>query len=349
MRAVSAATKALRRVDDGHPDAGPISRVRTQGGHVAADFGLALDLPDQWVSWYEPDRRVIRVAPVEVDASVAAALLPHVPAILTSATLTVGGTFGPLATRLGFLAVDVDDDPNLVDVTNPLRRTYESLRVPGSFDYQRQGLLYVASQLPDPRSEAWQEAACDEVVVLTRASGGRALVLTTSHAMVARFADRLAGSPFRVLTQGELPKRRLIDAFSSEESATLVATMGYWEGIDVPGPSLSLVILDRLPFARPDEPIMQARREAVERRGGSAFAEVDLPRAAMLLAQGSGRLIRSEADRGVVAVLDPRLTGKGYGRRIIATLPRLLRTSDRERAIRFLRGIDRSDRRDSPD
>ncbi len=154
-----------------------------------------------------------------------------------------------------------------------------------------------------------------------------------------RIAERLTALPARVLVQGELPKRRLIEEFSEDETASLVATMGFWEGIDVPGRALSLVVIDRIPFARPDDPLTQARRDAVERRGGSAFGEVDLPNAAMLLAQGAGRLIRNETDRGVVAILDSRLTGKQYGRRIVASLPRLRRTSDREQAIRFLREL----------
>jgi ATP-dependent DNA helicase DinG len=116
--------------------------------------------------------------------------------------------------------------------------------------------------------------------------------------------------------------------------------MGYWEGIDVPGRSLSLVVIDRLPFARPDDPLTQARREAAEARGASAFGEVDLPRAAMLLAQGAGRLIRSETDRGVVAVLDRRLATERYGRRILRSLPPMPRTSDRQRAARFLSALE---------
>jgi ATP-dependent DNA helicase DinG len=117
--------------------------------------------------------------------------------------------------------------------------------------------------------------------------------------------------------------------------------MGYWEGIDVPGPSLSVVIIDRIPFPRPDNPLLQARREAVAASGGSAFDEVDLPHATMLLAQGSGRLIRNELDRGVVAVLDRRLTSMRYGQRILRSLPRLLRTSDKERVLRFLADVSR--------
>ena len=159
--------------------------------------------------------------------------------------------------------------------------------------------------------------------------------------MMEQVAAALAGLPFEILVQGELPKRRLIARFVEVETATLVATMGYWEGIDVPGPSLSLVVIDRIPFPRPDDPLMQARREAVTARGGSAFDEVDLPHATMLLAQGSGRLIRNETDRGVVAVLDRRLSTMRYGRRMLHSLPRLLRTSDRERVVRFLHDMAR--------
>ena len=154
--------------------------------------------------------------------------------------------------------------------------------------------------------------------------------------MIERVSAALGTPPFRVLSQGDLPKKKLLESFTEDETATLVATMGFWEGIDVPGPSLSLVVIDRLPFARPDDPLHQAQREAVEARGGSAFGAVDLPRAATLLAQGVGRLIRSETDRGVVAVLDRRLATERYGRLILRSLPPMPRTSDPERARRFL-------------
>ncbi len=342
IRAVSQVTRALPKTDDDAPLAGPIARVRAQGGHIQADFGIALDMPDGYVAWAEPGRRVVRVAPITVDFSIAANLLVHHPTILTSATLTTGGSFAPLARRLGLTAQPMSDDPAAFDVEDPLPRTYEGLRVEGSFDYATQGLLYVASALPDPREDEWSTAAGAELRALVEAAGGRALVLTTSYRMLEVAATALEGVPFEVLVQGETAKRQLIARFAATETATLVATMGYWEGIDVPGPSLSLVVIDRIPFPRPDDPLMQARREAVVARGGSAFDEVDLPHATVLLAQGSGRLIRNEKDRGVIAILDRRLTAMRYGQRILRSLPRLLRTSDRDRAVHFLRDVSAS-------
>lgn len=339
IRAVAAVTKALPKVDDDAPLAGPMARVRTQAGHVQGDFGLALDMPDSFVAWAEPGRRVIRVAPISVDSSIATNLLVHYPTIMTSATMTTGGSFGPVTRRLGLLDRSVGEDPAAFDVEDPLPRTYEGLRVEGSFDYSRQGLLYVAASLPSPKEESWSAAAGAEMRALAEAGGGRALVLTTSYRMLEVAAGALAGAPFEVLVQGTMPKKQLIARFAANETSTLVATMGYWEGIDVPGPSLSLVVIDRIPFPRPDDPLMQARRDAVTARGGSAFDEVDLPHATVLLAQGSGRLIRNEGDRGVVAVLDRRLTGMRYGQRILRSLPRLLRTSDQDRAVRFLRDL----------
>ena len=259
-RAVATAAGTLRRVEDADPIAGAVARVQTQAGHLVGDFEFALDLPDGSVAWVEPDRAVVRVAPVEVDASLAAHLLVTRPTVLTSATLTVGGSFTPLAARLGFLEQALDPDPFAGDAPDPVARTYRPLRVEGSFDYARQGLLYVASHLPDPREDAWSDAAAAEIARLTTASGGRALVLTTSHRMLGVVAGRLDGAPFRVLVQGELPKKRLVAEFAVDETSTLVATMGYWEGIDVPGRSLSLVVIDRIPFPRPDDPLMQARR-----------------------------------------------------------------------------------------
>ncbi len=341
IRAVAEVSKALPKVDDEDPIAGALARVRNQSGHIQGDFGMALDMPDGHVAWAEPGRRVIRVAPISVDAAIASNLLVHHPTILTSATLTTGGSFAPLARRVGLSSEPVVDDPAAFDVEDPLARTYAGIRVEGSFDYSQQGLLYVASELPDPREADWPAAAAGEARALAEAGGGRALVLTTSFRMMEEAAAALDGAPFPVLVQGEMPKRQLISAFAENETATLVATMGYWEGIDVPGPSLSLVVIDRIPFPRPDDPLMQARREAVVARGGSAFDEVDLPHATVLLAQGSGRLIRNESDRGVVAILDRRLTAMRYGQRILRSLPRLLRTSDRDRAIRFLQDVSR--------
>lgn len=339
IRAVAAVGKAIPKVDDDDHLAGAVARIRGQGGHLQGDFGLGLDMPEGMVAWAEPLRRVIRVAPVSVEGPIAANLLVHNPVILTSATLTTGGSFGAFAAKLGLLRERPPHDPLAEDVEDPLPRTYGELRVEGAFDYAGQGLLYIASHLPDPRDEAWTRAAAGEARELVDAAEGRALVLATSHRMVGVLSDAFGDAPYEVLVQGELPKRKLINRFADSETSVLVATMGYWEGIDVPGPSLSLVIIDRIPFPRPDDPLFQARREAVAARNGRPFDEVDLPHATVLLAQGAGRLIRNENDRGAVAVLDRRLTGMRYGQRILRSLPRLLRTSDKERAVRFLREV----------
>ena len=337
-RAVGAAVRRMVQADEAGSRRGLALRARQQGGHLAGDISLALDMPGGYVAWVETDRRpVLRVAPIEVGNLLADALLGRVPVVMTSATLTVAGSFASQAGRLGFVAEGPGaDEGRDADDGDALPRTYRGLIEPGGFDYPRQGLLYVAAGLPDPRTDGYRAAAIAEIRSLTAASGGRALVLTTSRSMMAAAAAALAGSPWRVLVQDALPRARLLAEFADDETSTLVATMGYWEGIDVPGPSLSLVIIDKLPFPRPDEPLASARREALAARGSDPFMGYDLPQAALGLAQGAGRLIRNESDRGVVAVLDSRLSSRRYGWHILRSLPRLRVTRDGEQARRFL-------------
>ncbi len=177
----------------------------------------------------------------------------------------------------------------------------------------------------------------DELEVLINAAGGRTLALFTSwramRAAVEVLAERL---PFPILSQSDLPKPALVEAFRSDESACLFATLGFWQGVDVPGRTLSLVTIDRIPFPRPDDPVLEARRELA---GPGAFGAVDLPRAGTLLAQGAGRLIRSSDDRGVVAVLDSRLATARYRGALLERVPPMKRTLDRDEVVEFLEGI----------
>jgi ATP-dependent DNA helicase DinG len=221
-----------------------------------------------------------------------------------------------MAARLGLSPGQCDE----IDVGSP-------------FDYERQALLYCAADLPDPRRPPYDAAMHDELTWLIRAAGGRTMALFTSwramQAAASAVRDRV---PYDVLTQDELPKPALLAKFSAEESSCLFATMGFWQGVDVPGPALSMVVLDRIPFPRPDEPLHQARRE---RAGSSAFETVDLPRAATLLAQGAGRLVRSATDRGVVAVLDPRLASASYRWALVRALPPMRRSRRRDDVAEF--------------
>jgi ATP-dependent DNA helicase DinG len=280
------------------------------------------------VAWVEgTDRRTLRLAPIDVGPRLAERLFATRPCVLTSATLGPGPRFEPLARRLGL-------DP---DAACPSERGYAAQRINSPFDVRRQAILYVPRALPDPRRPGWSDAATEELTALVAAAGGRALVLCTSRRAVERFAAALreqTGHP--VLAQGDEVNAALLERFSAEETSCLVATRAFWQGVDVPGPACVLVVIDRLPFARPDDPLEQARREAVEAAGASAFAAVDLPAAALTLAQGAGRLLRRTTDRGVVAVLDPRLATAGYRRVLLDALPPMRRTVTRADAVAML-------------
>lgn len=279
---------------------------------------------DEKVAWVEaatPTRGpVLRIAPIEVAPSLAKTVFASTIAIMASATIPAN-----LDARLGLGRETTD----LIDVGSP-------------FDYQRQALLYCAAHLPDPRTDRYERAMHDELGRLLVAAGGRTLALFTSWKGMRAAAEAMTSRslPFRILTQSELPKPMLTKVFAEDETSCLFATMGFWQGIDVPGRALSMVVIDKLPFARPDEPLLLARREKL---GDAAFRLLDLPRAAMLLAQGSGRLIRTSTDRGVVAVLDPRLnTAKSYRYELLAALPPMRRTKHRGDVEAFLAEITAS-------
>lgn len=260
-------------------------------------------------------RLSLKSAPLDVSPILAAQVFSQMPVVLTSATLPPG-----LAERLGAPTEDVTE----LDVGSP-------------FDYRQHGLVYCAVHLPDRRRPDAESAIHDELEMLVRAARGRTLGLFTSYRAMQAAAEALRPRiPWPVHVQGDLPKPALLQAFSSEEAACLFATMGFWQGVDVPGPTLSLVVIDRLPFPRPDEPLMAARREAA---GAMGFRVVDLPRAATLLAQGAGRLIRTETDRGVVAVLDSRLATASYSGYLVRALPPMRRTRESAEAVKFLEAM----------
>jgi ATP-dependent DNA helicase DinG len=217
---------------------------------------------------------------------------------------------------------------------------WRGIDVGSPFDYGRNALLYCAAHLPDPRAPGYEAAMLAELTGLVTAAGGRTLALFTSKRAMTAAALHLAASlDVPVLVQDELPRPVLQRRFLDEEPSVLVATMGFWQGFDAPGPTCSLVTIDRLPFARPDDPLADARREAATRARRNAFAAVDLPDAATLLAQGAGRLIRTATDEGVVAVLDRRLASASYRWMLVRSLPPMRRTKDPEEARRVLSAI----------
>jgi ATP-dependent DNA helicase DinG len=268
------------------------------------------------VVWSEPD--VIAWAPVDVSHALRERLWSDGPtAVLVSATLTAGEDARFVRGRLG------------------LERARE-LVVGSPFDFRDQALLYVPWTMPDPRSDGFTDRAADEVVSLLGLSEGRALVLTSSYRALAILRERVAGRvPYDVLVQGDAPRERLLERFRDEVDSVLLATSTFWQGVDVPGESLSLLVIDKLPFSAPGDPLHEARCEAVEAACGDWFRDYALPTAVLQLRQGFGRLIRSRADRGVVAILDPRLRTRPYGRAFLQALPRCPVTDDRAAVAAF--------------
>ena len=246
----------------------------------------------------------LRSSPIDVSDIMQEMLFSRMNAtVLTSATLSVDGRFDYVRGRLG------------------ISRAYEA-HLPSEFDYTRQAILYLPKKMPDPRSPAFVEAAAREVVEILRRTDGRAFVLFTSYAnlrQVHQFAS--ARIPYPILVQGSAPRSALLREFKTTPNAVLFATSSFWQGVDVVGEALSCVIIDKLPFASPGDPITAARIEAINLDGGNAFGEYQIPLAILALLQGLGRLIRHRTDRGVLAILDPRLRTMGYGRRFLASMP----------------------------
>lgn len=292
-------------------------RAQTMTGRSIQQLDIAIEGREGYVSFVSGSRDSPRleVAPLDVGPTMDAAVWKQRTAILTSATIP-----SSLPNRLGIAGDDVD----VHDVGSP-------------FDYESNSMLYCAIHLPNPNSPDFRAQANDELEALITAAGGRTLALFTSYRAMDEAAeamrDRLDN---QVLTQRDLPKTALVKAFADDDATCLFATAGLFQGVDVPGKTLSLVVIDRIPFPRPDDPLLSARRDQL---GRSAFSEIDIPRASMMLAQAAGRLIRSSTDTGVVAVMDPRLGKANYRWDIVKALPPMKRTRHRAEVEEFLRRI----------
>jgi ATP-dependent DNA helicase DinG len=244
--------------------------------------------------------------------------------VFTSATLSVKNDFTHYAAQMGL-------------------SSKRSMTLPSPFDYARQGLLYVPRDMPPPSSPAFTDAVLDTALPAIEAAGGRCFMLCTTLRAVERIATRLReiiatrGWDYPLLVQGEASRTELLDRFRHYGNAILVGSQSFWEGVDVRGDALSLVVIDKLPFAPPDDPVLAARLDALSKKGLSPFAVHQLPQAVITLKQGAGRLIRAETDRGVLMICDPRLVDKPYGRRIWQSLPPFTRTREIDMVLAFLK------------
>ena len=309
------------RAAGGGPDAPEFALLRQR----AAEYRRVLpeiffpDKPDR-LAWYEKRARsvILYSSPLDVAGPLQESLYGKVESVIfTSATLTTGGTFDYVRSRLG--------------VEDALEASY-----PSHFDFRSQSLLYIPRDLPPPGSPTFPGKLAPRILDILRRTRGRALVLFTSYSNLNAVNDFLAGRlPYTIYRQGDAPRTALLEAFRKDVHSVLLATGSFWEGVDVPGESLSCLVIDKLPFASPAEPVVSARIEAIRSRGGNPFMEYQVPSAIISLKQGLGRLIRKRTDRGVLAILDVRLLASRYGGVFLASMPPMTVTSDISGMERF--------------
>ncbi|MEU5832939.1 ATP-dependent DNA helicase [Streptomyces diacarni] len=293
------------------------------------------------VIWYERHERFgasLRVAPLSVSGLLREKLFADRSVVLTSATLKLGGDFNGVGASLGLAPEGLGDEEGDAAAETP---PWKGLDVGSPFDYRKQGILYVAKHLANPGREPQRTDMLDELTELVEAAGGRTLGLFSSMRAARSAAEELRGRlGLPILLQGEETLGELIRRFAEDAETCLFGTLSLWQGVDVPGPNCQLVVMDRVPFPRPDDPLMSARQKAVEEAGGNGFMAVAATHAALLMAQGAGRLVRATGDRGVVAVLDPRLERARYGGFLRASMPDFWYTTDRNQVRRSLAAID---------
>ena len=338
VKEASAAVVALINADSDVIDPDSMAeRARVKGAtnEVQQTATKMLKPSGHQVMWFEPTYSTLYLAPLSVSQVLRANLLTDTPVIATSATLSVGNSFDAIAKSIGFVvggSIDEDSEDEFeageIDPAN-----VQMLDVGSPFDFAKQGALYLPKHIPEPGRDGPSKEALTELAELIDAAGGRTLALFSSWRGVEMADEYLR----KVLAELEIPiitqKRgdsvgTLVERFAKDPKSILLGTISLWQGIDVPGPACTLVAIDRIPFPRPDEPVMSARAAEADAAGGSGFMQVSLPRAALLLAQGTGRLIRSIDDRGVVAILDSRIVTKRYGSVLLNSMPPFWRTSD---------------------
>jgi len=313
--------REVRQALENCPELGDVAtRYRERCLELRRDLEHVVSGDDDRYAYFADVRRngtFLKAAPVDLAKLFRQKMLGNLDSmVFTSATLATGGDLEFFKRRMGIS--EIREDGEIVEQPYPV----DEHVLPPVFDYEKQAAVYVPRKMPPPTSDDFTKHVATVVEYLLDVTDGRAFVLFTSYANLDDVYDRLAGDlDYRTLRQGEAPKRELLETFRADTHSVLFATNSFWEGVDVEGDALSMVIIDKLPFANPSDPLVKARLDLIEARGGNAFSELSLPSAALSLKQGFGRLIRSKSDRGIVAILDSRIANRRYGRYFLESLP----------------------------